>query len=312
MLSVYPNMSYPSTKIAQAYLLASKVKAKLSQEAVKSDINLHRLVCQANLLDNLIDDLNRYDKTPDPYSSSHKVSYESINTESDPYSLLDVMNDKQNFKSGAFSDEDGLKYEIVYTSDDSDSDESDDDEGGDDVFYHDGEDEAITDSSHLGQTEVDICSALDNLNIKAKPGSPIYQIENRCFSNSINRTDDTTVEYTLASSDSEDDSDYSSDSEGDTYEMNSMYALTREHSQDVHFPQFTEVTTEVENRSEENENCTETDSSSDEDLSSLSNCSSVASFDNFEYIENSDLKTLSDLKLSVFSSPQVDSTDEFV
>ncbi|KAG7700643.1 hypothetical protein KL912_002338 [Ogataea haglerorum] len=70
--------SYPLdyTSKADTYYLASKVKAKLTREAVKNDINLHRLVCQANLLDNLIDKLNAAEE-----SKGRTVSFDNIASE---------------------------------------------------------------------------------------------------------------------------------------------------------------------------------------------------------------------------------------
>ncbi|KAH3665691.1 hypothetical protein OGAPHI_003879 [Ogataea philodendri] len=61
---------------ADTYYLASKVKAKLTKEAVSHDVNLHRLVCQANLLDNLIDRLNAKE-----HERGRRVSFENIQDE---------------------------------------------------------------------------------------------------------------------------------------------------------------------------------------------------------------------------------------
>lgn len=65
--------------LSDTYLLASKVKSRLTKEAVKSNVNLRVLVCQANLLDNLIDYLNS--STDD--SSSSSSSNNNSDTEED-------------------------------------------------------------------------------------------------------------------------------------------------------------------------------------------------------------------------------------
>ncbi|VEU20582.1 DEKNAAC101455 [Brettanomyces naardenensis] len=65
--------------ISRTYLLASKVKSRLTKEAVKTDVDLHRLVCQANLLDSLIEDLNtRCSKVSG--RSRATISFDSIAT----------------------------------------------------------------------------------------------------------------------------------------------------------------------------------------------------------------------------------------
>lgn len=90
---------------SEAYLLASRVKTRLGEEALKSDINLLRLVCQANLLDNLILSLNKLPNHP-----FH--SYESIDT-------IDIE---------VYTSESGSDSESSSSDDDSDEEFSDTDD----------------------------------------------------------------------------------------------------------------------------------------------------------------------------------------
>ncbi|ODV87633.1 hypothetical protein CANARDRAFT_173570 [[Candida] arabinofermentans NRRL YB-2248] len=141
------------TPVFDTYMLASKVKTKLTKEAVRSDVNLHRLVCQANLLDNLIEKLNQesastmHDTTAD--SSASMISFESISSSKDGKHVKVLEPTKPNKKS---SDNDVGFY---YNSDDSDfdSDEDDSDEDDDDnyEYYY----EEVSDSEDEDEYEVE-------------------------------------------------------------------------------------------------------------------------------------------------------------
>ncbi|QPG75402.1 hypothetical protein FOA43_002756 [Brettanomyces nanus] len=70
-------MTKMSMSISSTYALASKVKARLTKEAVKNDVNLNRLVCQANMLDSLIENLNeQYKIRKNPRAAT--ISFDSI------------------------------------------------------------------------------------------------------------------------------------------------------------------------------------------------------------------------------------------
>lgn len=95
------------------YHLASEVKTRLTKEAGRNDMNLQKLVCQANLLDKLIEHINssKDDK------SKGTISFETIETlPEDP--------------------DDDDEYEYEYYDDDDDDD--DDDENYDDDYDEDG------------------------------------------------------------------------------------------------------------------------------------------------------------------------------
>lgn len=79
--------------LSDTYLLASKVKSRLTKEAVKSNVNLRVLVCQANLLDNLIDYLNS--STDESNTSSNNNS----DTEEDKLENNNNNNNNKNVES---------------------------------------------------------------------------------------------------------------------------------------------------------------------------------------------------------------------
>lgn len=76
--------------LSDTYLLASKVKSRLTKEAVKSNVNLRVLVCQANLLDNLIDYLN---------SSTDESNTSSNNNSDTEEDKLENNNNNKNVES---------------------------------------------------------------------------------------------------------------------------------------------------------------------------------------------------------------------
>lgn len=187
--------TYNSGKIAQTYLLASKVKTKLNQEAVKNNVDLHRLVCQANLLDNLIESLNHLEKSLQNnfISPNSSFSYETIN--SNTYPLLNSLSlnmntltliseneiDDKNDDNDNDNDNDNdidiqvdqihLQNEnpssVYYSSDESDDSFSDDDDDDDDDDNFDSDDEYINNSPSALFSN-DLCSiALQRLNIQS-------------------------------------------------------------------------------------------------------------------------------------------------
>lgn len=125
-------MSKPLT-FAQSYILASKVRNKLTREASNPKSSLHNLVVQANMLDNLMDHIaveteKRTNAKQQEYSQK-KVSFDVNNT--------------PNFKPSSPLSHGGAsitEYEVDSDSDeefDSDSDEDSETE----YFYEDGEEE---------------------------------------------------------------------------------------------------------------------------------------------------------------------------
>lgn len=311
MMSSYFQSTYNSGRIAQTYLLASKVKAKLTQEAVRNDVDLHRLVCQANLLDNLIENLNHHESSYNSNTSSNpgktNVCYDSINSNS--YPLLNNVTVQVNdvdyvvdgdADSGEEDDEDDevdeneIKIErapcsdVYYTSDDSDFDSDDD---SDSSFNSDTFGGKSSDPNEL------CCIALQRLNLHGGVedglGEDDDDLENQATCSSVTAT------ITLSGSDSdsesnsetESDTEYENENENDSRDhgsfSNNYCALMRMHSQHTSLNLNDYVASlEADTSVEETDACNNIPHNSsldemtrEEDLPSLSNCSSFSSME---------------------------------
>lgn len=109
-----------SGSISGAYVLASRVKSRLTREAVQNDVNLHRLVCQANMLDSLIEEINTKNKLAGRLGRT--VSFESI-------AVMPEKPDKARARDEECYEDDYDDYCDAFSDDDSDDDsESDSDE----------------------------------------------------------------------------------------------------------------------------------------------------------------------------------------
>lgn len=333
MISSYFQSTYNSGRVAQAYLLAAKVKAKLTEEAVKNDVDLHRLVCQANLLDNLIENLNVYETNKGCSGAVEEqataVSYNSI--DSNPYPLLNnITVDIQTIDSTG-SDYSGNHNDLYYDSDDSDFDSESDNES-DYSVEHENE---TADDYDVYSYENDLCSlALQRLNIKSSIHEISYDENSDDDNDNDNDNDNndyddntldvygnefsvnhTTVSFSESGSEVESESDVESDAELDAIQQDSPLdkdcSLVRMHSQhlmlDIH--QYEELhasneSSELNDHSDHSEDFTN-ETISPDDLPSLSNCSSVSSLeecislDEMLKLENSEeQKKHSDLHIS--------------
>ncbi|ANZ77275.1 BA75_04632T0 [Komagataella pastoris] len=115
-----PIIQQNNLTFAETYLLASKVKDKLTKEAVNPKTNLRLLVCQANLLDNLMDTLqNRNEYQPE----TNAVAFKSEST-------ISVLGNDSVVTTTELSDSDE-----EYTDDESDYSSSSDDDYTSDVEY---------------------------------------------------------------------------------------------------------------------------------------------------------------------------------
>lgn len=94
--------------LAQTYLLASKVKQKLTKEAVNPNANLRILVCQANLLDNLMESLQH--KKPLPQFPKISISNVHILEEE----IEDEFEEEEEEDSSLSSSDDEDDYEDEY------------------------------------------------------------------------------------------------------------------------------------------------------------------------------------------------------
>ena len=305
-MTSYFQSTYNSGRIAQTYLLASKVKAKLTQEAVRNDVDLHRLVCQANLLDNLIENLNHHESSYNNNSNNTgntNVCYESINPNSYPllnnvtvqvnnldYSVDEDADSDDDDEEDDEVDENDIKIErapcsdVYYTSDDSDFDSDDD---SDSSFNSDSFGGKSSDPNEL------CCIALQRLNLHGGVDEDIGEDDD----DSGNQETCSSVTATITISDSESDSDSNSETESDTeYEndsrddssfSNNYCALVRMHSQHTSLNLNDYVASLEANTSvEETDSCNNIQHNSsldemtrEEDLPSLSNCSSFSSME---------------------------------
>lgn len=133
--SAIMSLLQPQMSFAQTYILASKVRSKLTREAQSPKSSLRNLVVQANMLDNIMDYISDEtkrrtsekltSKTNTQKSSSGYLSPESSMVQFAPTPV------RQAYKTSI------TEYEI--DSDSSDDDEEDEDDNEDDYFYEDGQ-----------------------------------------------------------------------------------------------------------------------------------------------------------------------------
>ena len=133
--SAIMSLLQPQMSFAQTYILASKVRSKLTREAQSPKSSLRNLVVQANMLDNIMDYISDEtkrrtsekltSKTNTQKSSSGYLSPESSVVQFAPTPV------RQAYKTSI------TEYEI--DSDSSDDDEEDEDDNEDDYFYEDGQ-----------------------------------------------------------------------------------------------------------------------------------------------------------------------------
>ncbi|KHC56832.1 Late-stage biofilm-induced protein [Candida albicans P75010] len=131
--------SQPQMSFAQTYILASKVRSKLTREAQSPKSSLRNLVVQANMLDNIMDYISDEtkrrtsekltSKTNTQKSSSGYLSPESSVVQFAPTPV------RQAYKTSI------TEYEIDSDSSDDDEEEEEDDEDDNegDYFYEDGQ-----------------------------------------------------------------------------------------------------------------------------------------------------------------------------
>lgn len=297
----YFQSTYNSGRIAQTYLLASKVKAKLTQEAVKNDVNLHRLVCQANLLDNLVENLNNHetkhvpDDSNDQSANNDSYSYDTINypllngvsvhTNNENYEYIYNNDDNENNEDNN-EDTHAKKSDIYYTSDDSDFDSEDDDDNTDyDYNYNDDSEttlcrkESNIDSCHLYSL------GLERLNIESRIK----------YDNSDEGDGETTINQCVISYNGF-DSDEDSENEEHCFEFDHDLDYDCEYDNSLKLERmhsYHNSNTTINITSEPVEEHIKSEIP-EEDLPSLSNCSSVSSIE--------ELSPISDLKSQILST----------
>ena len=137
--SAIMSLLQPQMSFAQTYILASKVRSKLTREAQSPKSSLRNLVVQANMLDNIMDYISDEtkrrtsekltSKTNTQKSSSGYLSPESSVVQFAPTPV------RQAYKTSI------TEYEIDSDSSDDDEEEEEDDEDDNegDYFYEDGQ-----------------------------------------------------------------------------------------------------------------------------------------------------------------------------
>ena len=137
--SAIMSLLQPQMSFAQTYILASKVRSKLTREAQSPKSSLRNLVVQANMLDNIMDYISDEtkrrtsekltSKTNTQKSSSGYLSPESSMVQFAPTPV------RQAYKTSI------TEYEIDSDSSDDDEEEEEDDEDDNegDYFYEDGQ-----------------------------------------------------------------------------------------------------------------------------------------------------------------------------
>lgn len=317
MITSYFQSTYNSDKLAQTYLLASKVKAKLTQEAVRNDVDLHRLVCQANLLDNLIENLNNNE------NSNTSINYNSI--EANPYPLLNsnIINNNHNNNS---NDNNNNTVEInTYAIDGEVVDDEEDyyyeeDDGGEITIeksnvsdtYYNSDDSDFESDIDVEEDDIDPnelpCLALERLNIQSGVEDD-YNTENNLDEQIENFDSQSShsVSYSDLESDDETDSDanvsdYFDDGYDESFNTINPCKLVRMHSQQSvlnleHYVESVksdvgkEIGRELEQLEETTGELNEIDHhhqhhdhDHEEDFPSLSNCSSLSSMEELKTV----------------------------
>lgn len=296
-----------SGKIAQTYLLASKVKSKLTKEAVKHDVNLHKLVCQANLLDTLIENLNIYESSNNTNNNNNNktatVSYDTIY--SSPYPLLNNMINDSNENADDFNaaidisatnDNNDMYYNSDASDFDSDTDnddEDDDDDDDDDDDVDDGENNndyyfnqqnskiAFTDKECSGDL---CCLALQRLNIKSGVNDEQDDFDTH---DNIYDAEFSIHHTTISFSDSESESDDEYESVKPSCYYENENCLMRMKSKQTPVSDIANTATMTTNSS----------NNEDDDFPSLSSCSSVSSDESCQTYQSVKIESIhNDLK----------------
>jgi hypothetical protein len=113
-----------SLSFSQTYILASKVRSKLTKQANDPKVRLSNLVVQANMLDNLMDSISSFAEERNKATQSSGESHVTFNV-STPHSSLRTVTSVS-------------EYEVDLDSDDEDSDDEyyvDEDDEDDDIDY---------------------------------------------------------------------------------------------------------------------------------------------------------------------------------
>ncbi|CAL1199816.1 unnamed protein product [Candida parapsilosis] len=163
MTTATPKVSPPHMSFAQTYILASKVRSKLTKEAASPKSSLRNLVVQANMLDNLMDYIteeterrNNYNQDShnnsnynrDSHSHNYNSTQQNQRGEGDRHVQFDVPAESNHGKS-SHSDEEvsstaGSLYKTSITEYELDSDsdsDSDSDYEEEEDYYDDYEEQ---------------------------------------------------------------------------------------------------------------------------------------------------------------------------
>lgn len=284
----YPTYQSYSNRLTETYLLASKVKSKLTQEAIKNDVDLHKLVCQANLLDTLIERLNSHGSSVTESSEGSMISFESINVK---------HNEEINVDGAEVEDEDEDEYEYEHANEDADGCEKS--MSSSDVYYTSDDSDFESDGSDCDDDELTISHSHSHshdgngseIKVEVQQLNGIGYHDNKPISfNKLIEFEEENISSSESEDEDEDDllyferihDDYDDD------ETNGLCLTRMASCQSTNYScgnctsaslspvlgATTTTTTVVDESSDE-----------EEDLPSLSNCSSVSSVEEFNLLQ---------------------------
>lgn len=113
-----------SLSFSQTYILASKVRSKLTKQANDPKVRLANLVVQANMLDNLMDSISSFAEERNKATATSGDSHVTFNV-SKPHSSLRTVTSISEYEVDLDSDDEDSDDEYY---DDDDDDDDDDDE----------------------------------------------------------------------------------------------------------------------------------------------------------------------------------------
>ncbi|ODV93893.1 hypothetical protein PACTADRAFT_4789 [Pachysolen tannophilus NRRL Y-2460] len=251
------------SNLAQTYLLASKVKSKLTKEAINPNADLRILVCQANLLDNLMDSLSSKKPLPNFQSEYNGGGNRFVDFSSD-----------ENEESNGGSNNSFYSTQVT-TREILDDDEEEDEDEEDEEEYDD--DEEIL----LAKAKIHTSPCMDE-DINADIEEEEYEEDDEYYfsDDSYNSSDDEESEFEFTEVDGE--SPPSSPEDEDF-----LTALTKTNSNSNNNDAcFLAPIAELAEQEEQYEQ--ELEEHLHHDLPLLSHCSTVSSDESFEYSSSSE------------------------
>lgn len=142
--SSHPLATMSSMTFSETYILASKVRNKLTREASNPRSSLRALVVQANMLDNLMDHIQSETekRMRQPATSTGAGAHVSF-SEPQPHRLSTSITEYEVDEDSDDSDDDDYDDSEIVIGDSTDSDFDSDSDSDSDYYYSDSEDEEV-------------------------------------------------------------------------------------------------------------------------------------------------------------------------